>query len=219
MNLKEIFNNKPPCTGVILAGGLNSRYSGRNKAFIPVWGKRILDRLYEVFQEVFEEIILVTNDPLKYLEWDLTIVTDIFPYRSSLTGIHAGLFFVETPFAFFAACDAPFLKTEVVEMIVGSIETGFDIVIPETSSGFQPLCAVYAKKCIRSIERQISQKNFKIEGFFQSQRIKRIPEELLRVKDPSLVSFFNVNTPQDLAMAEASLSFPDQDDPGLKPTN
>lgn len=75
-----------------MAGGLNSRYSGRNKAFIPVWGKRILDRLYEVFQEVFEEIILVTNDPLKYLEWDLTIVTDIFPYRSSLTGIHAGLF-------------------------------------------------------------------------------------------------------------------------------
>lgn len=210
MNLKEIFGKQPSCTGVILAGGLSSRYSGRNKAFIPVSGKRILDRLYGVFQEVFEEIILVTNDPLKYLEWDLKVVTDIFPCRSSLTGIHAGLFYINTPFAFFVACDAPFLKREIVELILDNIETGFDVVIPETSSGFQPLCAVYAKKCIRPIERRIIQKNFKIEGFFRNQRIKRIPEKLLRLKDPALVSFFNVNTPDDLAKAEALVSPPDQ---------
>jgi molybdopterin-guanine dinucleotide biosynthesis protein A len=209
---------KTSCTGVILAGGLNSRYSGRNKAFIPVRGERIMDRIYGVFQEVFEEIILVTNDPLQYLEWDLKIVTDIFPYRSSLTGIHAGLFFTTTPFAFFAACDAPFLKREIVEMVIGGIETGFDVVIPETSSGFEPLCAVYAKKCIRPIEQQIIQKDFKIERFFTNLRVKRIPEKLLRGKDPSLVSFFNVNTPDDLIRAEALYSMPDQDEGERKQT-
>ena len=37
-------------------------------------------------------------------------------------------------------------------------------------------------------------------------RIKTIPEERLREKDPGLVSFFNINTPQDLARAEQMLS-------------
>ena len=75
-------------------------------------GKPILDHVHDVFRDVFDKIILVTNDPLQYLQWDFNIVTDIFPIRSSLTGIHTGLFYTSTPHAFFAACDAPFLKKQ-----------------------------------------------------------------------------------------------------------
>ena len=96
-----------PCTGVILSGGLSTRFNGNNKAFIRVHGKRIIDRLYEVFSDLFDEIILVTNQPLQFLEWDLTIVTDLFSVRSSLTGIHAGLFYMKNPFAFFSIEDEP----------------------------------------------------------------------------------------------------------------
>ena len=125
---------KFPYTGVILSGGLNTRFSGKEKAFIQVGGKRILDRLYSVFSDLFNEIILVTNEPLKYIEWDLNIVTDLFSSRSSLTGIHAGLFYMKNPFGFFSACDTPFLKKEVVETIVGYIDSNVDLVMPETSS-------------------------------------------------------------------------------------
>ena len=82
------------CTGVILSGGLSTRFNGNNKAVMDVHGKRILDSLYNVFSDLFDEILLVTNEPLQFLEWDLTIVTDIFSTRSSLTGIHAGLFYM-----------------------------------------------------------------------------------------------------------------------------
>ena len=82
-----------PYTGVILSGCLSTRFNGRNKAFLRVGGRRVLDRLYAIFSELFNEIILVTNDPMQFVEWDLTIVTDIFPVRSSLTGIHTGLFY------------------------------------------------------------------------------------------------------------------------------
>ncbi|HAY39257.1 MAG TPA: molybdenum cofactor guanylyltransferase, partial [Desulfobacteraceae bacterium] len=104
----KIMKNK--FTGVILAGGKNSRFSGKNKALVRIGGKRILDRIYEVFTILFDKIILVTNDPLQYMEWDFDIVTDIFPIRSSLTGIHTGLFYITTPYAFFVACDIPFIK-------------------------------------------------------------------------------------------------------------
>lgn len=196
---------KFPCTGVILAGGMNTRFSGRDKAFLSVGGKRIIDHLYSLFDALFEDIILVTNDPYKYLEWDMNIVTDLFSVRSSLTGIHAGLFYTLNPFAFFAACDTPFLKKELVETIISSIEQRVDVVIPETPAGLEPLCAVYSKECLRPVEQQIIQKKFKIEQLFKKQRVKKIPEKILREKDPDLISFFNINTPQDQEKAEKML--------------
>ena len=99
-----------PCSGVILAGGLNLRFSGKTKALLSVGGKRILDRIIEVYSQVFAEVILVTNDPASYLQWDITTVTDLFPVRSPLTGIHAGLFHSRAPYAFFGACDTPFIN-------------------------------------------------------------------------------------------------------------
>jgi molybdopterin-guanine dinucleotide biosynthesis protein A len=197
---------KNDCTGVILAGGRNSRFSGKNKALIPVAGKRILDCIYEVFTNLFDNIMLVTNDPLQYMPWDFDIVTDIFPIRSALTGIHTGLFYITTPYAFFAACDIPFLKKELVEILFAGLEPGIDIVIPETSNGFEPLCAIYSKRCFKPIEEQLLVKSFKIQKIFQKVHVKKIPENILRTVDPDLASFSNINTQDDLSKAEERLS-------------
>ena len=191
-----------PCTGVILSGGLSTRFNGQNKALIQVGGLRILDRLYNVFLDLFDEIILVTNDPIQFLEWDLTIVTDLFSSRSSLTGIHTGLFYMKNPFAFFSACDTPFLKKELVETLIEKIEEKVDIVMPETTAGLEPLCAIYSKRCLQLAEQHLRENKFKIQRAFRAKRIKTIPENLLRAKDPDLQSFFNINTPEDLAQAE-----------------
>ena len=191
-----------PCTGVILSGGLSTRFNGQNKALIQVGGLRILDRLYNVFSDLFDEIILVTNDPIQFLEWDLTIVTDLFSSRSSLTGIHTGLFYMKNPFAFFSACDTPFLKKELVETLIEKIEQKVDIIMPETTAGLEPLCAIYSKRCVQSAEQHLRENKFKIQRAFRAKRIKTIPENLLRAKDPDLQSFFNINTPEDLAQAE-----------------
>ncbi len=191
-----------PCTGVILSGGLNTRFSGRNKAFLQINGHCILDRILTLFREVFDDIILVTNDPLQYLDRDLLIVTDIFPLRSSLTGIHAGLAAAYHPHAFFTSCDTPFLKKSLVERILDHIDPKIDVVIPRTAAGLEPLCAVYSKACIKPIEHNLSNNLLKIQGFFPNVRVRKIPEEILDATDPGLASFFNVNTPEDLARAQ-----------------
>ena len=79
-----------PCTGVILAGGLNKRFDEQNKAFIRIGGKRIVDRLLDVYNRLFQQIVLVTNDPAAYMDVDALIVTDHYSVRSSLNGLHAG---------------------------------------------------------------------------------------------------------------------------------
>ena len=209
---------KCPCSGVILAGGLNVRFSGKNKALLPVGGKRILDRIYTLFSSLFEEIILVTNDPLSYLEWDAAIVSDMFPFRSPLTGIHAGLFYMSSPHAFVVACDTPFLKQPLIEKLVNSIDSRADIIVPETAEGLQPLFSVYSKRCLQPLETHLAQQRpvmptqndkrqlqpaLKVQQFFEKVHVKRIPEGIAREMDPHLVSFFNINSPEDLVKAEA----------------
>ncbi|MGD2098426.1 MAG: molybdenum cofactor guanylyltransferase [Desulfobacterales bacterium] len=194
--------SKFPCTGVILSGGLANRYDGTEKALLRVGGKRILDRIYTIYRELFEEIILVSNHPEKFLEWDLLIVSDLFPIRSSLTGIHAGLFYSSNPYAFISACDTPFLKKEMVESVINRIEAQIDIVMPETSAGFEPLCAAYSKRCLEAAQNHLEREKLKITKTFRKSRIKTISEKVLRKIDPELRSFFNINTPEDLARAE-----------------
>ncbi|MGD8799790.1 MAG: molybdenum cofactor guanylyltransferase, partial [Desulfobacterales bacterium] len=190
--------SKFPCTGVILSGGLANRYDGTEKALLRVGGKRILDRIYTIYRELFEEIILVSNHPEKFLEWDLLIVSDLFPIRSSLTGIHAGLFYSSNPYAFISACDTPFLKKEMVESVINRIEAQIDIVMPETSAGFEPLCAAYSKRCLEAAQNHLEREKLKITKTFRKSRIKTISEKVLRKIDPELRSFFNINTPEDL---------------------
>jgi molybdopterin-guanine dinucleotide biosynthesis protein A len=191
-----------PCSGVILAGGQSSRFSGRNKAFIDVYGTLTIDRIYHLFTDLFDEIILVTKDPRPYLQYDMLIVTDFFDIPSSLTGIHAGLFYSSNPFAFFSACDTPFLKKELVQTILDRIKPEFEAIIPETSKGMEPLCAAYSKKSLNTIETHLAQDKLKIMRIFKKRRVKMISEKVLRQADPTLLSFFNINTPEDLIQAE-----------------
>ena len=191
-----------PCTGVILSGGLARRFNGRKKALLQIGEERIIDKIYSIFKELFDDIILVTNTPLQFTEWDLNIVTDLFDIRSSLTGIHAGLFYASNPYAFFSACDAPFLRKEIIETVLEGIDDNIDIVIPETSAGREPLCAAYSKRCLSIAEQHLNKQKLKIQLAFRKCRIKTISEKKLRKKDPELLSFFNINTPDDLERAQ-----------------
>jgi molybdopterin-guanine dinucleotide biosynthesis protein A len=190
-----------PCSGIILAGGLSTRFSGRNKAFIEIGGIKILDRLHALYRELFDEIILVTNDPHRYVDWDMLITTDIFQVRSSLTGIHAGLSAASNPHAFVAACDTPFLNRGLVEEVIGRIEPRFDVVIPKTREGFEPLCAAYARRCIAPMERSLAKGDFKISRLFNKLKVRTVSEKVVLAHDPEMTSFFNVNTPEDLEKA------------------
>ncbi len=192
-----------PCTGVILAGGLNKRFDGQNKAFIRIGGKRIVDRLLEVYGRLFDQIVLVTNDPAAYMDVDALIVTDHYSVRSSLNGLHAGLFAATHEHAFFAACDTPFIKGALIQLLMDTVTRKADILIPSTAAGYEPMFAVYKKTCLPAMAWQLERDLLKIQGLFRRLRVKTVDEADLRTVDPELVSFFNVNTPADLVRAEA----------------
>jgi molybdopterin-guanine dinucleotide biosynthesis protein A len=188
-------------TGIILAGGKNLRM-GQNKAFLEVQGERIIDRIKRIFTRLFEEVLLITNSPRDYLDLDLRIVTDLYRERGALGGIFTGLFHASFSHAFVTACDMPFLNKELISHLV-RLSPGYDIVIPRTDDGLQPLHAVYSQKCLPFIEDLLSKGNLKILDFFHRVKKKEVPAGEITSLDPSLSSFLNLNSPEDLARIQS----------------
>ncbi|MCF8078095.1 MAG: hypothetical protein K9K88_02325 [Desulfobacterales bacterium] len=77
-----------------------------------------------------------------------------------------------------------------------------DIVVPFSGTYYQPLCAVYSKRCIPLIEAQLERGDRKVDRLFERVAVKPVSYRRLRSVDPALRSFFNVNTPEELLLAE-----------------
>lgn len=190
--------------GIILAGGLGTRMGHVKKAFLTIGGRTILDRLLEVYTPLFPEILISARDKADFTAYPHPVAEDQFEARSSLTGIHAGLVAMQASHGFFAACDGPFLQPGLVELLLAQAEPDADVIIPLKEDGYvEPLCAIYSKRCIPHIEAQLNQDNFRIIGFFDHVRVKHVPIAQLREGDPHQISFFNVNSPDDLKQAES----------------
>ena len=192
-------------TGIILAGGKNLRM-GQNKAFLEVQGERIIDRIKRIFVDLFDEMVLVTNSPRDYLDLNLRIVADLYRERGSLAGIFTGLFHASFSHAFVAACDMPFLNPALIAHLVG-LSPGYDIVIPRTEDGLQPLHAVYSRKCLPFMEDLLREGNLKILDFFHRVKKREVPAEEMIPLDPHLSSFLNLNSPEDLSRIQEYSGF------------
>lgn len=190
------------CTGVILAGGKNSRLPGKKKTFRKIGNSTILDNIYNVFSNIFKEIIIVVNEPEEFADWDMTIVTDIIPSKCALAGLHAGLFYANYPYIYATACDTPFVNQSIIEYIVGQIEPGYDVMIPRTDDGLEALNAVYSKTCLPLIENNLEKNIFMIKKFYRRNKVKEIKVDQLKAIDPEMRFIFNINTPKDLEVAK-----------------
>ena len=194
------------CTGILLAGGESKRFNGAEKSNLNVGNQRIIERLMAVFKTVFTDIIIVSNKPHTFLEWDALIVTDIYNMRSSLTGIHTGLFYSQSEHVFITACDTPFLNIDLVRKLLGYIDHHTDVIIPKTKLGYEPLCAVYSQRMLQPVQNALDRHKMKISRLFNRLAVKEIPESVLRNIDPDLISFYNINTPDDLKLANRKLA-------------
>lgn len=183
-------------TGVILAGGKNIRM-GTNKAFIEINGVRIIDRTVSLFKEIFDNVVLVTNAPLDYLDVKVKLVTDLIPHKGSLGGIFTGLFFSTSPKAFFVGCDMPFLDKRVIEYFMSLVQSG-DIVAQRTKKFWQPLHAIYPRTLLKPIERLLNQGELKILNAYKGMKVREVTEKELKPFDADLHTLSNINTPEDL---------------------
>lgn len=186
----------------ILAGGKNLRFAGQTKALVTVGGIRIIDRILMITIPLFREIILVTNKPEEFSDYShLKITGDVFKNAGPAGGLHAALKASSFEALFVTGCDMPFIKRELIEKQVEFFRTtGADATVPETNGMIEPLHSIYRKTVLPLLEAKLQKgTNFALNDFLQEINTKYLhlpPSSEIRI------SFFNINTREDLLKAE-----------------
>ena len=196
-------------TGIILAGGKSSRM-GFNKAFIEIPGHlyagsannkhensttTIIERTVRLFNKIFDEIIIVTNSPLEYEQFDVRIATDLIKGAGSLGGIYTGIFHASSEHIFAVACDMPFLDKDTILKMIDMADEA-DAIVPFVNNQFHPLHAVYSKNCLKPIEKAIMENDLRVNNLLKKIHIKKVEE--IFTSEPAYLSVYNVNTKDEL---------------------
>lgn len=183
---------------LILAGGENKRIP-LIKGFIDIKGKRIIDANIEVLRDIFDRIILSTNNPELYFYLGVPMIGDIYKYKGPMTGILSSLVSLGEEEIFVTACDMPFIKPELIRYIVDmwTKNRGWDAAIPVFNGKSQPLIGIYSRKIIKTMEDSIKTSKRSLRDFLKKRNVLYISEEEVRRIDPFGRSFVNINTMED----------------------
>lgn len=187
------------CTALILAGG-DSRRMGQDKAVLVLDGKTLLQRVTATMQQIFSKVIVSVRQLRAGV--DAPQVCDEHETSGPLAGLIAGLAQADTPWVFAVACDMPFVSAKVVEHLAGC-RGEFQAVVPVVDGHPQPLAAFYEKSALETMRASLAADNRSLRGALDKLEVNYVNEAELCECDPQLRSFFDLDTPQDLAQASA----------------
>jgi molybdopterin-guanine dinucleotide biosynthesis protein A len=193
---------------IILAGGKSTRL-GRNKVVEKIGNQSLIEIVVSRLSALESDIIIVASKDSSLPQLTncprLKLANDIYPGRGSLGGIYTGLIASETLFNLVVACDMPFLNLDLLQYMVDRTE-GYDAVIPKSDVDIlEPLHAVYSKNCIPAIESLIKKDRFSILELYPLIKVKYIEYSEVERFDPDHLSFFNINTEEDLRVGKELL--------------
>lgn len=184
-------------TGAVMAGGKSVRF-GRNKALEVFDGMRFIERAIQSVRPFCGQVMVVANELGPYADLGVELVRDVFPHQGPLGGIYTALLFCRSDWVLVKATDMPFLVPGMAALLAEARE-GFDAVVPKTGDFYEPLLALYSRRCLSAIARQLESEDRQIIGFYRKIKVRSIEEAQWRTIDPEGVSFRNVNTLEDLA--------------------
>jgi len=187
-------------TAVILSGG-NSRRMGTNKALLNIGGKSIINRLIDILDSIFFEVLISSNNPNTFKFTEKKIIADIFPNRGPLAGIHSALSSINNKKVFILSCDMPLISDELIQFLC-KYRTDKPIILPEAEGRIQQLCGIYSKSALNMAENLLSESQrtgSKLKGSIY-ELIEKLDREVVKVDNLEFYHpdiFFNLNTPED----------------------
>jgi molybdenum cofactor guanylyltransferase len=174
----------------ILAGGDARRFGGRDKSALVVDGRTILERQISELSTVTPDVRVIRRED------------DLVPGCGPLGGLHAALHAARGDALFLVACDMPFVTAALAAHLL-MLPGDADAVVPRTDRGYHPLCAVYGRACLPTVERRLAERRLKMLDLLHDLRVREVTaDELGRFGDCERL-LANVNTPAEYASLEA----------------
>ncbi len=186
-------------TSVILVGGKGKRL-GKDKVFLSLKNKLVIQRTYSILETVFEGVPLFIGRKVFPLPHKTIpdVVKDIGPKGGLLTAFLN----TSTDFVFITACDMPFINRDLLTYMYNSLKEESEIYIPLMKNGFiEPLFAFYKRSLLQELKKEVKYKNYKMRTLLKGKRVQYLTEKEIEQFDRELVTFFNINTKADLEKA------------------
>lgn len=196
------FPLNPDLTAIVLAGGKSSRF-GSDKAAATLHGLTFLELVVGACRAVCSEVVVVLapgQPPPPGTSPPATLVYDAVAHEGPLAGLISGLARVTTGWALVCSCDAPLLQPALLELLSQPRGPDIEAVLLEVQLRIQPFPSLVAASALPAIQQDFDNGERRIARSLERLRHTVIPEQVLRAVDPALLSFRNINTPQDLAV-------------------
>lgn len=182
-------------SAAILSGGKGTRFIP-HKGLLNLGGKSIITAQIEALRGIFDDVVIVANEPWLYNGLGAGIITDIIPDKGPLGGIYTALTAAGGPYVFVIAADMPYVNIDLIKHMRDNL-SGYDIAAPRARGKLQPLYTVYSKACLPVIKKHLDKNKLKVADIFPCLKTRIITEKEILRFDPRGISFTNINTSKD----------------------
>lgn len=176
----------------ILAGGKSTRM-GQNKALLTISEKRFIDKIADELGS-FSEVLISAAQKGVYEDAGYRVVYDEHKEIGPMEGIYQILRGAKEDYVFICAADMPFVTKDLVSYMAEFISSDYDCYVMMDEEHIHPLCAIYSKKILGVIEKQISEGCYRLMNILNNVRTKYIRLEYTCF-DKKVVK--NINTRQE----------------------
>jgi molybdopterin-guanine dinucleotide biosynthesis protein A len=190
-------------TLAILAGGKSQRM-GQDKAVLPFQGEALVKRVIRRLAGLASEVIIIAPRTNEFLSYGFKVYEDIIHGRGSLGGLYTALATAIYEDVAVVACDMPFVNADLLRhqhKILGS--ENFDVVVPSSPKGLEPLHAVYRKiTCLPVVKEAMDAGDQRLISWYPRVKTRILTQMEVIPFDQQGLIFFNVNTPEELVLGE-----------------
>jgi len=196
-------------TAVILAGGFSKRF-GQNKALVQLVGKPLILHVFDAISGEVDETVVVVSSKYQIggieglFQGKANIVVDKSRTQSPLIGASTGFGNAKGKYSLLLPCDTPFVSSRMASLLL-DLCINKSAVIPRWPNGhIEPLQAVYhTKSALTATKVALKEKKLDLRSMIAHLKsIRYISTLVLKQIDSELLTFFNINTLEDLTKAE-----------------
>jgi molybdenum cofactor guanylyltransferase len=165
---------------------------GRDKALLPFCGVPLARWVAGTVAEAAGSATLI-GSPETYGGLGFPVIPDLYPGEGPLGGILTALRDSGAEWNLIVACDMPELNARLLRRLLEEAKiSAADALLPVTGERPQPLCAVYRRACLGTLDEAFSKGVRAVTAALAGVRVVRLPME-------EMSPFQNVNTPEDWA--------------------
>lgn len=192
--------------GVVLAGGKSQRF-GEDKCQVKLGDKLLIDYILSEIIDEFEEVLLISNNKIKYNHSNkISLVEDFKKGLGPLGGILTAMKWIKENNRNYKwistfPSDTPFFKKQILDNFLNEIESyEGKLFFINSNDTRHNIFGLWSIDLLERLEKDLYKGERKVEMWANKVGVKSINMKFEN-KDP----FFNINTKEDLIKAEEYL--------------